>query len=253
MVLSRRRCSSGAVDNHSERWSAITDELIAVGANKGATSAVSVEQKELFEQHFDKQSLSDAFEQKHIDARSRGIDRKSGEVFAKNAALELEIASRKCLIGTFKFSPYLEALKVKDRKSAPRLISIPTIRDRVVLTQMNSYIRACFPIETKLYLASEYVKIITELFPTLNRATTWTAGLDIKRFYDSINRDRLRKILERKLSYAPAVSLILKAISTPTVPKNYRTRDRQRYKESVGIPQGLAISNSLAALYLSDV
>ena len=38
-----------------------------------------------------------------------------------------------------------------------------------------------------------------------------------------------------------------------TVPKSYRNTERNKYQNKLGVPQGLAISNILAQLYLAEL
>lgn len=213
----------------------------------------SVDLAALYQILFSPDALLSVFRTRHADARSRGLDRLNGATFAPNAVMQLEIASKKCLDGSYKFTPYLEALKIKDRYSAPRMISIPSIRDRVVLSQLNNFLRIAFKKESKLRLASEHVRELSEELRSLDPTTTWTAGLDIQRFYASIDRSRMRKILNVRLGNGPAQKLLSRAIATPTVPKTYRTQDLIKYQEAKGVPQGLSISNTLAAIFMNEI
>ena len=206
-----------------------------------------------FEELFSEAHLLEAFNTRHSDAMSRGLDRRNGPAFALVAESEITIISRKCLEGSYRFTPYLESLKVKDRASSPRLISIPSIRDRIVLTQLNKLLRAVFPEASKTYFASEFVRDIAEHLRGVPVASTWTAGTDIRKFYDSINRERLQKLVARGLRHPPAATLVTRAIATPTVPGTYRRSNVTKFRLSSGVPQGLAISNALAALYLHEV
>ncbi|NYZ63174.1 RNA-directed DNA polymerase [Luteimonas deserti] len=144
-------------------------------------------------------------------------------------------------------------MKIKDSKSVPRRISIPSIRDRIVLSQLNKIIRIAFPRESRSPLAGPYVRKIVSDLATVSLNETWTAGCDIKKFYDSINRVRLKKIIDSRLGGTPAAGLIDRAIQTPTVPLTYRSADKKKYLDASGVAQGLAISNALASIYLAEV
>ncbi len=216
-------------------------------------SKTASEIKEYFEQIFSHQELMNAFHDRHADAVSRGIDRRNGASFGTAATSELLLVSKKCLDGTYRFTPYLESLKVKDRSSIPRMISIPSVRDRVVLTQLNKLLHFCFPGVASTRFASEYVRDIAAYLGKVPLATTWTAGADIRKFYDSISRARLQKLLNKGLRNPLASKLVHHAVSTPTVPKTYRRKDLDKYRREVGVPQGLAISNALAAIYMHEV
>lgn len=207
----------------------------------------------LYEVLFSPNALLQTYMGRHSDTKARGLDRLNGYSFAPSAIADLEVVSRKCIDGTYRFTPYLEVLKLKDRSSNPRLISIPTVRDRIVLSQLNSFLRIALRNEARLRLASEYIREISEALPLFDPTTTWTAGLDIRQFYDSIDRARLGKVLALRLNESRAVSLVNQALSTPTVPKNYKRRELSKYVNERGVPQGLAISNTLAAIYMYDV
>lgn len=207
----------------------------------------------LYQILFSVDALASAYLDRHADSRARGLDRLSGLTFSRVASEQLEVASRKCIDGSYKFTPYLESLKLKDRHSAPRMISIPVVRDRVVLTQLNKFLRLAFQEESHLRLASELVRDLSEDLTTFDPSTTWTAGLDIKKFYDSIDRVRLKKVIKSRLGEGPAYRLISRAIATPTVPKIYKTRDINKYVTRAGVPQGLSISNTLAAIVMHEV
>jgi RNA-directed DNA polymerase len=82
---------------------------------------------------------------------------------------------------------------------------------------------------------------------------TWICSTDIKTFYDSIHRARLLKVLAKRVKSESALKLIGHALATPTVPKNTRRAKHSDYSTAVGVPQGLAISNILASIYMHEV
>jgi retron-type reverse transcriptase len=208
---------------------------------------------DLFNELFQPEALVAVFEERFSRSASKGVDRLNGYQFSQQAIMSLKVAAAKCLNGAYRFSPYLENLKSKGRQKAPRLISIPTVRDRVVLHQINKVLAAAFPESVPRNIANAYVRVIGEDLKALPPDTTFVCGCDIKTFYDSINRDRLLPILDGSLKCSLALGLIRHAINTPTVPKNTRRANYSRFSLDKGVPQGLAISNILAAIYLRDV
>lgn len=146
----------------------------------------------------------------------------NGFQFAKNAKALLTVASTKCVNGQYRFSPFLEMLKTKGRDKPPRLISIPTVRDRVVLHQLNRFLAAIYPERVPKNVASSYVPEISVNLKVKSPTDTWICSTDIKTFYDSIQRDRLLKVLVRRITAPSALKLIGHALETPTVPKNTR-------------------------------
>src|SRR5882762_9450911 len=120
-----------------------------------------VDQKTLFERLFATEALLARFEQSLSRSSGKGVDRLNGFQYAARSKAEFPIASTKCLSGEYVFSPYLEVLQQKGRGQTPRIISIPVIRDRVVLGQLNEFLSAVFPDCVPRRLANTYISKIT--------------------------------------------------------------------------------------------
>ncbi|WP_258167834.1 reverse transcriptase/maturase family protein [Burkholderia multivorans] len=215
---------------------------------------MDVNQPEIFSALFSAAALSDVFNARFSSARSKGIDRLSGFQFAQRSATTLAVTSTKCANGSFRFTPYLEVLKLKGRGKAPRMIGIPTVRDRVVLYQLNAFLKAVFPDCIPANIANGYVRQIASDIHTYKPDETFVYGGDIKSFYDAIPRARLLGVLEKRITEPRALQLIRRAIATPTVAKNSSQATKTSPAPSDrGVPQGLAISNILASIYLHSV
>lgn len=212
-----------------------------------------ISESELFNTLMSVDSLKEVFQSKFSRSQSKGVDRLNGFQFSKMSDEHLEIASRKCLNGSYRFSPYLEHLKPKGRGKAPRLVGIPCIRDRIVLHQLNKYLAYVFPECVPKNIANSHIRQIASDLQKRSEDNIFVCGCDIKTFYDSIKREHLEKELSKRIKTQNALALVKHAINTPTVPKNSRRSTYSSYKEICGVPQGLAISNLLAAIYLHAV
>lgn len=206
----------------------------------------------LFDLLFSPSALEESFRNRYQRSSAKGIDRVDGRQFNQAAASELRIASAKISSSTFRFSPYLEVLKPKGRDKSPRLIGIPTVRDRVVLGHLHRFLAAVFPEAVPKGISGAYVRAITD---GLSRASvdTWICSTDIRHFYDSIIRRRLLEIVSKRIPLGVATRLVRLAIETPTVPRDSRRASREEFMSARGVPQGLAISNILASIYMYSV
>jgi hypothetical protein len=200
-----------------------------------------------------KETLSEVFDSEFSKSQSKGIDRLNGVQFSIRAHEHLDVASRKCLNGSYRFSPYLEHLKLKGRGKEPRIVGIPCIRDRIILNQLNKFLAHLFPECVPRNIANSYIREISSGLKERSADSTHVCGCDIKTFYDSIKREHLINELSKRVSTVEALALIRHAINTPIVPKNARRSSYKEYQGGLGIPQGLAISNILAAIYLKAV
>ena len=209
--------------------------------------------KARYEQLMSVQALMSTFWTKFSSSTGRGIDRVNGFQFGKARLEDLVHASRKCLDGTYRFTPYLEVLKPKGRDSKPRLISIPTVRDRVILHQLKNLLSEAFPFCVPKSIAGNIIREIVADLPKFNLDSTYVAGCDVRQFYDTLHRDRLMRHLGDKIKDPRALRLISHSICTPTVPRSARRRDYLSNQLPEGVPQGLATSNILAAIYVSEI
>ncbi len=215
--------------------------------------AVSIDDVTLFGALFAPAALEAVFKEEFASTTGKGIDRLNGFQFSLDAKSHIATASAKCLAGRYRFSPFLEVLKTKGRDKLPRLIGIPTVRDRVVLHQLNKLLATVYPERVPRNVASTYVRTISSDLKGKSPTDTWICSTDIKTFYDSIQRDRLLLVLAKRIKSQSVLKLIFHALATPTVPKNTKRLKHKDYRIAVGVPQGLAISNILASIYMQEV
>ena len=198
-------------------------------------------------------SLNEIYEEKFKYNTTKGIDRINGSQFEKQAQSQIQVIHDKCLNGIYKFSPYLELLKSKGRNKPPRVIAIPTVRDRIVLYLLKELLFQVFPECVPRKLANTYVLDIIKLLQNQQPSEIAIFRTDIKNFYSSINREKLINKLRSRIQSRKVIRLVQNAIETPAVPQNYRKKDKGKYREDKGIPQGLSISNILASIYLLEL
>ena len=161
---------------------------------------------------------------------------------------EVDSIITKCLTGTFNFSSYNEHLVSKGSKSLPRVISIPIVRDRWVLGVLNQYLSALFPECVNHHTPNSYIKDIQHFIEEHRGENFQYFKSDFEKFYDNINQDVLLHKLRARIHDKHILNLIRKAIQTPT----YSDKKDKKGTNLKGVPQGLAISNILAAIYMYD-
>lgn len=209
-----------------------------------------------FDEFFSASRLEAVFLEKYSRSLSRGVDRLNGPLFkSKNYKEQFRVASEKCINGTYRFSPYLEVLKPKGRGKLPRMISVPTVRDRVVLYQLNKYIAETFQASgVKGCFARQHISdIVGSLKGERDINDIYIFRTDIKVFYDSILWGKLLFVISGRIRCRRAISLISHALMTPTVPMGCKRAEYKNCKVEKGVPQGLAISNILASIYMKSV
>lgn len=201
---------------------------------------------DLYRQLFEKSSLEDIYTNHIIFSSATGIDKVSHDAFMKALGQQLEIVSTKAMVGKYKYTKYRLKLISKGRGKIPREISIPTIRDRVALKALCEFLNQTFVGDVSFDLPQNVVRAVKAALDSGKYSAF--IKLDVEQFYPTIDHDVLMGRLKSKISKQEILDQIALSYSTPTVEK-----PSEGGKNEKGVPQGLSVSNILAAIYLAEV
>lgn len=110
--------------------------------------------------YFSPEFITKVFEEKIFYSKSRGIDCLSPKKFKQLFPNYAEKISHDIRTGSYVYSPYLEKLILKGKGKCPRVISIPSIRDKIVLTCINYFLQKIFPLCVKKEKPNNFIKDI---------------------------------------------------------------------------------------------
>ena len=193
--------------------------------------------------------LNQIYEEKIQYRASAGLDNIAPKVFEAHLTDNIQIISKKVLTGTYSFTRYREILISKGRGKEPRVISIPTIRDKLALAAYHSFLQNVFADTIEEPLLHTIVGSISQ--SVLSGRYNGYVKIDITKFYSSINHSILLKKIKRKIRKKEALEFLVRAITTQTIPRNVSAPEKT--SSTKGVPEGLSISNILADIYLSDL
>lgn len=191
--------------------------------------------------------LKEYFKERLLHKDGGGRDRFSPSLYWRKFQHEFPYIAEKCLSGTYRFSAYNERLILKGKNEYPRVISIPTVRDRLVLGVLNEYLQHVFPECINHHVPNHYIFKINQYIEEHKSEEIKFLKTDFHAFYDNINQRVLIEKLEQKIKDPAVINLIKGAIQTPTI-----NNIDQKVPNLSGIPQGLVISNILAAIYMKE-
>ena len=200
-----------------------------------------------FEKHFSEDNLKRIFVDHIVYSSATGIDNLDQYAFRRHLDDQVEILSRKMLAGTYQFTKYKLKLVSKGRDKVPREISIPTVRDRIAMRAMCDFLTERYDGVVEFNLPQKIIKKVKE--DVFSGDYTGCIKLDVVNFYPSIKHNEMRSRLGKKIRSPEIKDVLFSAISSPTVSVSKSTDDQS----SRGVPQGLAISNILAAVYVSNI
>ena len=202
--------------------------------------------------YFSKIHYEYIFLDKFLAKKSIGIDGVKAAVFYEDIKAESSRVSKKIKTGAYKFSPLAEILVSKGRNKAPRILGLPTIRDQVTLSCLKDYLHANFEKCINRDLPDSYVykmnKKIDEILKTGIQHSF--IKVDITGFYDNLDREKLMSMVRAKIKDQATLKLLYDAIQNPVIPRSSHKKNRYKYFTPKGVPQGLAISNVLANIYM---
>jgi len=175
-----------------------------------------------------------------------GIDKINRKVFEENIDENIDVIYRKIRKGSYKFTTYREKLISRGSKKIPRVVSIPTIRDKLALKALYEILQNVYDKE------SPFVhQIINDISSIIDEDVyDGVVKLDVKDFYPSINHFSLFKQIRRRIRKPEILTCIKNALRQPTVVK---IKKGEISDNTVGVPQGLSISNVLANIYFYPV
>ena len=201
-----------------------------------------------FRHSFAPKQLRQAYADKIKYRATVGMDRVTPKVFEAHLEEHIQSISQKALSGTYQFTRYREVLITKGRGKVPRVISIPTIHDKLALSAYHRFLQNSLGDTIEEPLLHTLVGNITQA--VLSGQFDGYVKIDITHFYASINHQLLLKKIKRKIRKAEAIHFLEAAIKTETIPPVGAAP--KRGENICGVPEGLSISNILADIYLSD-
>ena len=194
---------------------------------------------------FSEEHLKEHFQERVKGKASVGLDRVTVFRFEQNLGSEIDIIQRKVLNGTYRFTRYRQVLFSKGAGKEPRIISVPTVRDKLVASTLNELLVGIYGEQSKSPLPQMVIASIQQELSSYN----CYIKIDVSKFYCSIDHKTLMRIIRRKIRKKEILLLIESAITTETVSLPVKMSD----KKEKGVPEGLPISNALANIYLTDI
>lgn len=201
-----------------------------------------------FKKRFSKKNLLNIYTDKIKHSGAIGLDRTRPGNLEKRLSEELDHITLKVRRAEYRFTAYKEKLILKGASSCPRQISIPTARDRIVLRALCDCLADIFP-TAKLSLPQTVIDSLKDAL-TSGRYAEY-AKIDLKNFYPSIPHELIAAATSKKIRKPELKRLIGDALTTPTVPESRGGKGADR--STIGVPQGLAISNVLAEIALQSI
>jgi group II intron reverse transcriptase/maturase len=202
--------------------------------------------------HIDLRWLHEAFQRTRKDA-AVGVDGQTAEEYAKELGGNLRGLLEKAKAGTYFAPPVRRVYIPKGTGSETRPIGIPSFEDKVLQRAVQMILE---PLYEQEFLNCSYGfrpersahDALQALWDGLMRmGGGWIIDLDIRKFFDTLDKNHLREILKRRVRDGVLLRLIGKWLNAGVLEGG-----EVSYPER-GTPQGGVISPLLSNIYLHEV
>jgi group II intron reverse transcriptase/maturase len=206
---------------------------------------------ELLEEILSRRNLNEAYKRVYANKGASGVDGVSVEELHEH--LRVHKAEILESIRARKYKPQpVRRVEIPKDNGKMRQLGIPTVVDRVI---QQAIAQVLSPIYEQQFSSSSYgfrpgrsceMAIIRSL-EILNDGYDWVVDIDLERFFDTVNHDRLMNILHRTIADGDVLSLIRKFLVSGVM-------DGETFEETtVGTPQGGNLSPLLSNIMLNEL
>ncbi len=186
-----------------------------------------------------------------------GVDGYTVEMMDEGWDVFRDSLQKELLEKTFRPSP-VRAVSIPKDNGGTRTLGIPTIKDRVVqmilVLLLEPIFEADFHDESYAYRRG---KKATDAVESISKALyfgkTMVIEADLSQYFDTIDHDRLMKLIKGRVSDGSILSLIKKFLTVPVIKEDKNGKKKTIPNENRGVPQGGVISPLLANLYLDKL
>lgn len=199
------------------------------------------------EQIFSTQNLKDSFLE--ISSKSTGLDEVSYNEFKKELSRNIEDIKTSIITGAYIPEPLKKIEIDKPNSDEKRPIALSSIKDKliqkVLYKNLKEYFETTFSDKSYAYRRDKStLKAINRTSQFIQEKKYWVLKTDIDNFFETINHDKLLKILDKQLSDKRVIKLISLFIQTGA----FKSFDYFEHIE--GVHQGDILSPLLSNIYL---
>jgi group II intron reverse transcriptase/maturase len=190
-----------------------------------------------------------AFKKVKSNKGSAGVDNVSIQKFEEDLENNLYKLWNRLASGSY-FPPSVKEVEIPKDKGKTRKLGIPTVADRigqqVVKNLIEPRLEKEFHNSSYGYRPSRSAHQALLLVKQNTRRFDWVIDLDITKFFDNVDHQKLLKALDKHIEERWIKMYIERWLTAPKLSKEGVTEQRQ----GKGTPQGGTISPLLANLYL---
>ena len=200
---------------------------------------------------FEKSNIEKAKKQVYSNKGSAGID--GVTVYELDEYMEQHIDEIKQKVYKRKYKPTpVKRVEIPKENGKKRQLGIPTVMDRVI---QQAIVQRLSPVYERQFSDNSYgfrigrscEQAIIKTLQLLNDGYDWIVDIDLERFFDTVNHDRLTNIISRTIKDGNLISLIRAFLDSGVMVDG-------TYEDTpIGTPQGGNLSPLLSNIMLNEL
>ena len=206
---------------------------------------------ELLEQILAKENLNKAYKKVYQNKGASGVDGITVDEVADYIKKHKETILNQIRKRRYKPQP-VRRVQIPKENGKMRNLGIPTVIDRII---QQAIVQVISPIFEKQFSETSYgfrpgrscEQAVIKVLEYLNDGYDWIVDLDLERFFDTVNQDKLITIIGKTIDDGDVVSLIRKYLRAGVMVNGVKQPTK------VGTPQGGNLSPLLSNIMLNEL
>lgn len=206
---------------------------------------------ELLEEILNLENLNKAYKKVYQNKGASGVDGVTVEEIADYIKDNKERIINQIRKRKYKPQP-VRRVQIPKENGKKRNLGIPTVMDRII---QQAIVQVISPIFEEQFNDNSYgfrpgrscEKAVIKALEYLNDGYDWIVDIDLEKFFDTVNQDRLITIIRRTIKDGDVVSLIRKYLSAGVMENGVLKPTEQ------GTPQGGNLSPLLSNIMLNEL
>ena len=210
-----------------------------------------MENRKLLDQILDTMNMDQAVQQVKRNQGTAGVDGMAVDQLSAYLALNRDDLRKAIRKRTYKPDPVLR-VEIPKPAGGVRLLGIPTVKDRMIQQAIAQVLTPIFDRHFSEYSYGfrprRYAEMaIVKALEYMNEGYEWVVDIDLERFFDTVNHDRLMNLVSRRVKDGDVISLIRKyLVSGVEIDGEYKAT-------MIGTPQGGNLSPLLSNIMLHEL
>ena len=251
----RKQTTSGGSEGWPQERGVELRDIAGALSDSPASSNVENDKREkeerLLEEMLSKENLNLAYKRVKANGGSHGVDGMRVEELLLHLKQHGEAIRQSILEGTYVPSP-VRRVEIPKPDGGVRLLGIPTVVDRLIQQAIAQVLNNVFD---KGFSPNSYGfrpgrsahQAIKAARKHIEEGYRWTVDLDLEKFFDQVNHDKLMSLVARKVKDKRVLKLIRKYLESGVMINGIKVRNEE------GTPQGGPLSPLLANIMLDEL